>query len=177
MNYRVGSHPGCPSRHLMHQSTKQDPGQGRRSMCLTCGTIEKDPRQGSPCKYLNGQSYRQRLARRPSDGQLQEVPKKDSDGALTPTAGAVHVPAYLAPPGYPQVRQLCQFHPQPSWGRAATGKKSRTSMQHRVTSVMSNSLRPCRLWPAGLLCQGVSPGKNTGMYWPCPSRALYFLLP
>lgn len=32
-------------------------------MCLTCGTIEKDPRQGSPCGYLNGQSYRQRLAR------------------------------------------------------------------------------------------------------------------
>ena len=30
-----------------------------------------------------------------------------------------------------------------------------------VTSVMSNSLRPFRLWPAKLLCPWDSPGKNT----------------
>ena len=39
------------------------------------------------------------------------------------------------------------------WGRAATGKKSCVYVL-RVTSVKSNSLRPCRLWPARLLCQG-----------------------
>ena len=39
------------------------------------------------------------------------------------------------------------------WGRAATGKKSCVYVL-RVTSVKSNSLRPCRLWPASLLCQG-----------------------
>ena len=33
-------------------------------------------------------------------------------------------------------------------------------------SVMSGSLWPCRLWPAGILYQGGSPGKNTGAYWP-----------
>ena len=35
---------------------------------------------------------------------------------------------------------------------------------HMVASLVSNSLRPCRLWPARLLCQGKgSPGKNTGV--------------
>ena len=37
----------------------------------------------------------------------------------------------------------------------------------KVTLVVSNSLRPCRLWPARILCQrGGSPGKNTGAYYP-----------
>ena len=30
---------------------------------------------------------------------------------------------------------------------------------------MFNSSQSCRLWPARLLCQGGSPGKNTGVYW------------
>ena len=55
------------------------------------------------------------------------------------------------------------------WGRAATGqqtnKKTRVNVC-RVASVVSSSLQPCRLWPARLLCQGGSPGKNTGVYWP-----------
>ena len=53
------------------------------------------------------------------------------------------------------------------WGRVATGKKKSCIYAHRVTSVMSNSLQPCRLWPARILCQrGSSPGKNTRAYWP-----------
>ena len=53
------------------------------------------------------------------------------------------------------------------WGRASTGKKKSYGYACRVTSVMSHSLRPCRLWPARLLCQrGGSPGKNTGVYCP-----------
>ena len=39
------------------------------------------------------------------------------------------------------------------WGRAATGQKSLFYV-HRVILVMSDSSRPCRLWPARLLCQG-----------------------
>ena len=31
------------------------------------------------------------------------------------------------------------------WGRAATGKKKSCAYAHRVASVVSNSLRPCRL--------------------------------
>ena len=33
----------------------------------------------------------------------------------------------------------------------------------KVTSVMSDSLPPCKLWPARLLCPGDSPGKKTGV--------------
>ena len=37
---------------------------------------------------------------------------------------------------------------------------------HRVTLVVSNSLRPSGLWPVRLLYRRGSPGKNTGVYWP-----------
>ena len=42
------------------------------------------------------------------------------------------------------------------WSRAATGKKRKKSCvyAHTVTSVVSDPLQPCRLWPARLLCQG-----------------------
>ena len=68
------------------------------------------------------------------------------------------------------------------WGRAATGKKP-CFYALRVVLVVSNSLHPCRLWPARLLCQGggaLQAGilEHIGQYWlPYPSRALYFLLP
>ena len=54
--------------------------------------------------------------KRPSDRQLQEAPKRDSDRAITPTAEVVGVPAYLAPRGYPQAKQLHRSHVQPSLG-------------------------------------------------------------
>ena len=44
--------------------------------------------------------------KRPSDHQLQEAQKKDSDMAITPTVEAVHVPAHLAPPVTLQAKQL-----------------------------------------------------------------------
>ena len=34
---------------------------------------------------------------------------------------------------------------------------------YEIASVMSNSLGPCGLWPARLLCPWDSPGKNTGV--------------
>ena len=58
------------------------------------------------------------------------------------------------------------FTLNPHWGRAATGKKKVCIYAHRITLAVSNSLRCCRLWPARLLRQGCSPGKNTGAYWP-----------
>ena len=68
------------------------------------------------------------------------------------------------------------------WGRTATGKKKSCVSAHRVALVVSDSMRPCRLWPARLLS-----GKEIlqarrleriGQYLlPHPSRALYFLLP
>ena len=48
------------------------------------------------------------------------------------------------------------------WGRAATGKKSCICV-HRVASVKSDSLRPCRLWPTRFLYQGG--GFSRQEYW------------
>ena len=67
-------------------------------------------------------------------------------------------------------------------GRAATGKKKSCIYAYRVTSVVSDSLQPCRLWPARLLCQGgvlqARILECIDQYWlPYPTRALYFLLP
>ena len=135
-------------------------------MCLTCGTTEKDPRQGSPLSAWMGRATEEDWPKRSSYHQLQEAGKKDSDGAITP-AKAVHVPAQLALPGSPQAKQLCHLHAQLSLGQSCHRQKKSCIYAHRVTSVMSDSLRPCRLWPARLLYQrGGSPGKNSGAYWP-----------
>ena len=75
------------------------------------------------------------------------------------------------------------FMPNSHWGRAATGKKP-CFYALRVVLVVSNSLHPCRLWPARLLCQGgrFSRQEYWSIYWQMlvttyPFRALYFLLP
>ena len=65
-------------------------------------------------------------------------------------------------------------------GRAATGKRNLVSM--RAGPLQSfPTLRPCKLWPARLLCQGFLQARiqeGIGQYWlPYPSRALYFLPP
>ena len=56
------------------------------------------------------------------------------------------------------------------WGRAATGKKNPYTYAHKVSLVVSNSLRSCGLIVCGLpgfsVRQGDSLGKNTGVYWP-----------
>ena len=77
---------------------------------------------------------------------------------------AVHVPAHLALPGSPQ-KPLYHLHTQLSLGQSCHRQKKSCTYEHRVASVTSNTWRPCRLWPARLLCQGGSPGKNTGVYW------------
>ena len=82
-------------------------------------------------------------------------------------AEAVCVPAHLAPPGSPQAKQLHHLHAQLSLGQSCHRQKKSYIYARRVASVVSSSLRPCRLWPARLLCQrGDSPGKNTGASWP-----------
>ena len=49
------------------------------------------------------------------------------------------------------------------WSTAATGKKKSCICACRVALVVSDSLRPCRLWPARLLCQGG--GCSWQEYW------------
>ena len=92
--------------------------------------------------------------KRPSDSQLQEALKKDPDRAITPAVKAVCVPAHQAPPGSLQAKLLGHLHAQLSLGQSCHRQKRSCIYTHRVASVVSNSLQPCRLWPARLLCQG-----------------------
>ena len=97
-----------------------------------------------------------------SDLQLQEA-QKYSDRAITPAVEAVCVPAHLALPWSPQAKQLCHLHAQPSLGQSCHRQKTPCIYECRVTLVMSNSLQQGGLWPARVLCQWGSPGKNTGV--------------
>ena len=89
--------------------------------------------------------------------------KKDSDRAKTPAVESVRVPAHLVLPESPQAKQLCHLHAQPSLGQSCHRPKSLVSMHTVSFQLCLNSLQPCRLWPARVLCQGgVLPGKFHG---------------
>ena len=109
--------------------------------------------------------------------------KKDSDRAVTPVVEAVRVPTLLAPPGSPASQAAA-----PPSCPTLTGAELPQAMKG-LASMYAGSLqpcpvlRPCRLWPARLLCSGkgvlqARMLEHTGLHWlPCPSRPLYFLLP
>ena len=121
------------------------------------------PQAREPSKCLNRRSYGERLAKETFLSPATRGLKKDSDKAITPAAEAVCVPAYLVLPGSWQVKQLCHFQAQSSLGQRCHRQKKSCIYTHRVTSVVSDSLRPCRLWPARLLCQGG--GFSRQEYW------------
>ena len=138
------------------------------------------PQAKEPSKCLNGQSYRERLAKEAFCSPATRGSEKDSDRAITPAVEAAPVLEHLAPPGSPQAKQWHHLHTQLSLGQSSHRQKKK--VLYLCASGVCDSLRPCRLWPARLLCQrGGSPGRNTGAYWPglvdVSSRALYFLLP
>ena len=62
----------------------------------------KGPQAREPSKCLNMRRYGNNGPKTPSDRQLQEAWKKDSDRAITPAVEAVHVPAHLVLPGSSQ---------------------------------------------------------------------------
>ena len=79
-------------------------------------------------------------------------------------------------------RNCATFTLNSHWGEAATGKKKKSCVYaHRVTLVMSNCLWPVDCGLPGFSVRGVLQARmleSIGQYWlPCPSRALYFLLP
>ena len=129
---------------------------------LCCSAHRRAPLAREPSKGLNRQSYRERLAKRPSDSQPQGGLKKDSDRAVTPAVEAVCIPARLAWPS-----SCTTFTLNSHQGRAATGRKI-------LASVHAGSLRwsptlcdpvDCGL-PGFSVRERGSPGKNTGEYWP-----------
>ena len=154
LNYRVGPHPGCSFKWLMLQSTEYDSSQGHPSKCLRSRATEKDPRQGICLSAWIGGAMEKDWPKRPSDCQLQEAWKKNSDRAITPVVEAVHVPAHLAQPGSLKAKQLYHLHAQHSLGQSCHRQKKSCVYAYRVASVVSNSFQPCRLWPGRLFCQG-----------------------
>ena len=130
-------------------------------MCLLHRTTEKDPQAREPSKCLNGQSKEKDWPKRPSDCQLPEAQKKkDSDWAITPVVEAVCVPTHLVPPASWLPKQVLHLHARPSLGQSCHRQTKDCLYAHRVSSVVSNSLRPCELWPAGL-----SGGFSRQEYW------------
>ena len=130
-----------------------------------------------------GRAMEKGWPKRPSDCQLQEAQKKNSDSAITPVAEAVPVPAHLASPGSPQDKELCHRHTQLSLGQSCHRQKMSCICALRVTSFVSNSLQPCRLCPATTLHQverilQARMLERIGQYClPCLSRTLNVLLP
>ena len=108
--------------------------------------------------------------------------KKNSDRAITPAVEPACVPEHSALPGYPQVKQLRHLHAQLSLGQSCHRQKKSLFMR-------AGSLRPCPSLcnpvdcglPGFSVREGVLQARTLeciGQYWlPCPSRALYFLLP
>ena len=63
LNYRVGPHTGCPFKCLMCLSAEYDPSQGGPSNVPNMPNNREGPQAREPSKCLNGQSYRERLAK------------------------------------------------------------------------------------------------------------------
>ena len=98
-------------------------------MCLMHPKTEKDPRQGSPLSASTGRATEKDWAKSPSDHQLQEAQKKDSDRALTPVMEAVCVPAPLVPPVSLQAKHLCYLNAQLSPGQSCHRQKKKSCTQ------------------------------------------------
>ena len=93
--------------------------------------------------------------------------EKKIDRAITPAMEAVCVPKHLALPGSLKAKQLHHLHAQlslrQSYHRPKKKKKS-CVYAHTVTSFLSDSLWPCWLWHARLLCQRWGSPANTGCH-------------
>ena len=105
------------------------------------------------------------MPKQPSDCQLQEAGKKTLIGPQL-LQRRQSASLHTARPGSLQAKQLHHLHTQLSLGQSCHRQNKSCIYAHRITSVVSNCLHPRRLWSASLFCQGGSPDKNTGVYWP-----------
>ena len=162
LNYCVGPQPGRPFK------------------CLTCGSAEKDPRQGSPLRAEGAELCRktgrkglliasyQRLEKRLSEGR-----NSCRGGSPCPcTLGAARVAAIQAalPPSRPTLT-----------GAELPRQKKVLCLCAQVCFGRVQLCGPADYGLPGFYVRGVLQARILecfGQYWlPCPSRALYFLLP
>ena len=138
------------------------------------------PQAREPFKCLNGW----RLAKRPSDRQLQDTQKNTLIGpSLLRQRQSMSLNAWC--PQSPCRPSSCTMFTSTLTGGntffAATGKKPlHLCTQGHFSCVWLCDFADCGL-PGFSVRDGGSLGKNTGAYWKIlvaiPSRALYFLLP
>jgi len=121
------------------------------------------PQAEEPSKCLNRRNHRERLAKEDFWSPAIRGSKRDCDRAITLAAEAVHVLVHWVPPESPQAKQLHHLPAQHSLGQSCHRQKMTCVYVPRVTSVVSNSLQPCRLWPVRLRCQGG--GFSRQEYW------------
>ena len=78
-------------------------------------------------------------------------------------AEAVHVPAQLGATRVPASQAAASPSSSTLTGAELPQAKKSCVSTCRVTSIVSESLRPCKLWPTRLLCQGG--GFSRQEYW------------
>ena len=71
--------------------------------------------------------------------------------------------AHLTPPGSLQAKELSHLRVQLALGPICHKQKKSCAYACRITSAVSNSLQPYRLWPGRLLCQ--EGGFSRQEYW------------
>ena len=116
------------------------------------------PQAREPSKCLNGQSNGERLAKEALWLPATRGSKKDSDWATTPAVEAVCVPTHLVPPASWLPKQVHHFHFNPHLGELVCPHRQTEACVYvcRVSSVVSNSLWPCGLWPVACGLPGFS---------------------
>ena len=162
LNYRAGLHPECPFKCLTCRS-RVWPQAGGPFYVPRAPNNKEGPQARELSKCLNRRSYGERLAKEAFWSPAVRGLKKDIDRVITPALEAVHSPVHLAPPGSPQEKQLCHLHTQLSLEQSCHRQKKSCVYTHRVVMVVSDSLWPCRLWPARLFFQGG--GFSRQEYW------------
>ena len=94
LNCRVGPHPGSPFTCLMCWSIEYEPIQGD-PLSAWCVKQQEGPQAREPSNCLNGQSYRERLAKQIFWSSDTRGPQKDSDRAMTSNDITMPQPAML----------------------------------------------------------------------------------
>ena len=136
------------------------------------------PQARETSKFLDGQSYGERLAKNAFRMPATSGSKKDSNRAITPAVEAVRVQL-----GSPGQAAAPPSHSTLTWAEPPQTKKKKYLA----------SMRAGLLWSCPTLCSSIDCGlpgfsvsgflqariqERSSQYWlPCPSRALYFLLP
>ena len=89
LNYRQGPHQGAPLSAWCANLQSRTPARGP-PLCAWCAELQRR----EPSKYLNGQSYGERLTKEAFWSPATRGSKKDCDRDITPAAEVVHVPAH-----------------------------------------------------------------------------------